>query len=151
MWVSAKASQTFQFPAPDSTRRVLSMDPDWIASIRARMGLALDATLVYITGGVAFGHVKNSLTVDFNPNTFPGADRTFSDDKTRIGWTVGFGVAHQFTQNWSFRAEGRYIDLGKNTVNCSGTIGLCTNAGTAYRGEFSNQLFLGLVGVDFKF
>jgi outer membrane immunogenic protein len=154
MWVGAKASETFAFPSTNADRRVLSMDPDWIASVRARMGLAIDATLVYITGGVAFGHVKNSLTIDFSPVTFPGVDRTYSEDKTRVGWTVGFGVAHQFTQNWSFRAEGRYVDLGKSKVGCTTTTGspfICTNLGTAYQGQFSNQLFLGLVGVDFKF
>ena len=153
MWVGAKSDQIFAFPAPFAARTALSMDPDWVASVRARIGLAIDATLVYITGGVAFGHVKDSLTVTSPPFLTP--DFTFGEDKTRIGWTVGFGVAHQFSQNWSFRAEGRYVDLGKSTVSCATATAAaalnCTNAGTAYQGRFSNQLFLGLVGVDFKF
>ena len=38
-----------------------SFDVRWVGTLRGRAGLAFDATLVYITGGLAFGRVDNSL------------------------------------------------------------------------------------------
>ena len=148
MWVGAKAQTTFAFPNPGSTVSVQTFDPNWISTVRGKAGLALDATLVYITGGVAFGHVKNSMV-----RSTTGFNQTYDDNTTRVGWTMGFGVAHQVTSNVVVKAEGRYVDLGKREVSCASTVnvGQCSVAGTAYKGEFSNSLFMGLVGVDFKF
>jgi outer membrane immunogenic protein len=36
---------------------------DWLASFRGRMGLAVDDTLVYLTGGLALGELKSSAGV----------------------------------------------------------------------------------------
>ena len=38
-----------------------SFDVRWVGTLRGRAGLALDATLVYITGGLAFGRVDDSI------------------------------------------------------------------------------------------
>jgi outer membrane immunogenic protein len=151
MWVGAKAQTTFVFPGGGSTVSVQTFDPNWISTVRGKAGLALDATLVYITGGLAFGHVKNSMV---RTNTTSGLDQTYAENTTRVGWTMGFGVAHQVTSNVVVKAEGRYVDLGKREVDCA-TVGNplnCANGATnTYKGEFSNSLFLGLVGVDFRF
>jgi opacity protein-like surface antigen len=60
-----------------------------------------------------------------------------------------------FTQHWTARAEFRYADLGKTNVTCNSAtnLGGCVSLGPsgAYRGEFSNRLMLGLVGVAYKF
>ena len=150
MWVGAKAKSTFANPGQGSTVSVLTFDPNWVGTIRGKAGLALDATLVYITGGVAFGHVKNSLV-----RTDTGFNQTYEENTTRVGWTMGFGVAHQATSNVVVKAEGRYVDLGKRGVDCTSTVNptQCSGAigATPYKGEFSNSLFMGLVGVDFKF
>ncbi len=50
--------------------------------------------LVYGTGGMAFGEVKDS-----------------GIDKMRIGWTAGGGVEWAFRQNWSAKVEYLYTDL----------------------------------------
>src|ERR1041384_3197850 len=81
---------------------------DWLASFRGRMGLAVQDTLVYLTGGVALGHIK--------------AQNFFSDqsvflpygavNKTKVGWVVGGGLEHRFNRNWSLKAEALYYDLG---------------------------------------
>jgi outer membrane immunogenic protein len=150
MWVGAKAQSTFVFPGiPDSTVSVQTFDPNWISTVRGKAGLALDATLVYITGGVAFGHVKNSMV-----RSNSAFEQTYSENTTRVGWTMGFGVAHQVTSNVVVKAEGRYVDLGKRGVDCTPSANaplICSTAGATYKGEFSNSLFMGLVGVDFKF
>jgi outer membrane immunogenic protein len=50
--------------------------------------------LVYGTGGMAFGEVKDS-----------------GINKMRIGWTAGGGVEWAFRQNWSAKVEYLYTDL----------------------------------------
>lgn len=118
----------------------VAFDARWLATVRARFGVAVaHATLLYVTGGVAFGHVRNSATPSF------GA--AFIDDKTRTGWTVGGGIEHMLARNWTVRAEVRYADLGSSTPTCVGN----TNCNFTYRSEFSNKLLMGLVGVSLKF
>ena len=53
-----------------------------------------------------------------------------------------------FSPHWTARAEFRDVDLGKTTASCSGNLGGCVSLG--YRGDFSNTLKLGLVGLAYK-
>ncbi len=84
---------------------------NWLASARARLGYAAGNTLLYVTGGAAFGDVEISKALA--PGLVPFA--VYSD--TRTGWTVGAGVEHMFTPNWTARAEYRYTDLGSTTFS----------------------------------
>lgn len=73
------------------------------ASLRARLGVLLTSrTLLYATGGVAFGHVKTTGDITLDPNL----------NGWRTGWTVGAGVEYALDTNWSVRAEYRYTDYG---------------------------------------
>lgn len=72
-----------------------------IATFRARLGMAHENTMVYLTGGAAaveaeFGAVMAS---------------TENDRAWVYGWTVGGGVEHAFTDNFRGRIEYLYIDL----------------------------------------
>ena len=126
---------------PNEPASFVNFDVNWLATIRARFGVAVaSATLLYVTGGVAFGNVRNHAGV-----TFLGTN--YVVDKITTGWTVGGGIEHMFARNWTARAEVRYADLGKTTVNCTGD----TTCDFGYRGEFSNKLLMGLVGVSLKF
>jgi len=60
------------------------------------------------------------------------------------------------SQHWTARAEFRYVDLGKSEVACTSTgapagqdFQSCIS--NSYRGDFSNTLKLGLVGLAYKF
>jgi outer membrane immunogenic protein len=80
------------------------------ASLRARLGVLLTSrTLVYATGGVAFGHVKTKGNITLDP-TLNG---------WQTGWTVGAGVEYAIDTNWSVRAEYRYTDYGTDRT-CAG-------------------------------
>ena len=100
-------------------------------------GVAYDLTLFYVTGGVAFAGVKNSAQ-----NAFAGG--TISESDTRVGWTAGGGIERRIGSNWTVRAEGRYVDLGRSDA-------VCIAACTAYSGTFKNSMIEGLVGVGLKF
>jgi outer membrane immunogenic protein len=88
----------------------------WLATLRGRGGLAFDSTLVYVTGGVAFGHVKDSFEVR---SATSARLASFTQNKTKVGWTAGVGVEHMFSPHWTARAEFRYVDLGTTAVACS--------------------------------
>lgn len=75
-------------------------------TIRGRLGFALDRALLYVVGGVAFASVTN------NYQSFLGYD---SIGKSVAGWTIGGGVEYALTNNWSVRAEYRYINFGSST------------------------------------
>ena len=100
--------------------------------------MAYDVTLFYVTGGAAFGNVKNSVQ-----SSFAG---TLSESKTRVGWTVGGGVERRIASNWTMRGEVRYVDLGRSDAVCGGPGG-CSQ----YSGTFKNAMIEGLVGVGLKF
>ncbi len=72
---------------------------DWQGSIRARAGFAFDRTLIYATGGFAFGGLSGG-------HSFGGVFD--DDDDTVSGYTVGLGVEHAFTNNLTARLEYRY-------------------------------------------
>ena len=72
-----------------------------IATLRARAGFALDNTLLYVTGGLA--------AVDMEFGAFMVTQQ--SDSQWVYGWTVGGGLEHAFTPNFSGRIEYLYVDL----------------------------------------
>jgi len=137
-WLGGKA-------ATDGVFTRTSFGADWVATARGRAGLAVDATLLYLTGGLAFGHAKDNETVF---DRFTGVPiESFSQNATKVGWTVGAGIEQKLSANWSAKAEFRYVDLGSSTVSCTSG----TNNCAGYRGEFSNKLMMGLVGLNYKF
>lgn len=81
-------------------------DINWQASLRARLGVAFDRALIYVTGGAAFADTDHTI----GSVGFP-AFHTYSD--TRWGWTLGGGLEYAFTNNWTARAEYRYTDFGR--------------------------------------
>ena len=74
-------------------------DAQMLASVRGRAGIALDAWLLYTTGGVAWANVDT-----------PPLNALSS---TRTGWTLGAGVEYALNPNWTTRLEYRYTDFGR--------------------------------------
>ncbi len=74
-------------------------DESWFGTVRARAGYAFDRALIYGTGGLAYGEVRNALN-SFN-----------SSDDVSVGWTIGAGVEYAFTNNLTAKVEGLYVNL----------------------------------------
>lgn len=72
----------------------------WFGTARGRIGYAFDRFMPYVTGGLAFGDIKASVT------GFPGATQT------KLGWTLGAGVEVALQGRWTAKAEYLYADLG---------------------------------------
>ncbi|TPL36002.1 outer membrane protein [Mesorhizobium sp. B2-4-6] len=85
----------------------------WSGSARLRAGYAFDRTLPYITAGVAAA--KYELTAI---GASVGGELPLHDE-THIGWTVGAGVEHAFTNEWIARVEYRYSDFGSKNLSAS--------------------------------
>ena len=119
MWMNGV--KTTSYTAPNngiiSNTAVAQAGLRWLGTVRARAGFAVDRTLAYVTGGLAYGRVVATTNGSGQDNT-PNVD-IFSGDgtKTRIGYTVGAGLEYAFTPNWIARAEYLYYNLG--TVNYS--------------------------------
>lgn len=160
--VSAKASEAWAATIPFSNSAQQSQDVPWVATFRGRLGIDFESTLFYFTGGLAVGQVKNSFSVfcrsDFPCGIIPPGTllSTMGENDTRLGWTVGAGFEHMFSSHWTLRGEFRYVDLGVKSGTCiSNVVAACSTTGALtgpnYRGEFSNTLMNGLVGIGYKF
>jgi len=84
------------------------LEIDWFGTLRARLGVALDRTLLYATGGLAFGHVE---LANVYSTPFPATVSLGSDD-TEYGWTAGAGIEQALGGGWTLKAEYLYVDLG---------------------------------------
>ncbi|MHC4047729.1 outer membrane beta-barrel protein [Bradyrhizobium sp. 23AC] len=72
--------------------------------MRGRLGVAFNNSLLYVTGGAAWGDMDHTYVL---------ANALFETvSTTRTGWTVGAGWEYGFTPNWSTRVEYRYTDFG---------------------------------------
>lgn len=103
-----------------STGRITSStDLRWLGTLRGRLGIVVDQSLlVYGTGGLAYGKVDGSTTITetlgYSDTPAPfGTGGSFSG--TRTGWTAGGGFEYMFAPNWSVKAEYLYYDLGQVT------------------------------------
>jgi outer membrane immunogenic protein len=117
---------------------------DWLATFRGRAGWLMNPdTLLYATGGLAVGGVKNSADPNgpFNQFTDPLSTHK-SVNKTKTGWVVGAGMEHMLSRNWTIGLEALYVDLGKTTS-------FIPDSGKAT--TFKNTAVIGQLKVNYKF
>jgi len=89
----------------------------WFGTTRGRVGYSLGSTLLYGTGGFAYGSTRTVLN-----EYAPGGIAQVTINRTRGGWTAGAGIESPlkflglFGPNWTAKTEYLYVDLG-NTSN----------------------------------
>jgi len=110
-------------------------DINYVGTVRAKAGYAMDRFMVYATGGLAYADIDNKVGgdngfADRAGRTYTASSRSDSDD---VGYAVGAGVDVLATQNVSFGLEYLYTDLGesKNTVDFTQTSGSTRPVGSA--------------------
>jgi len=93
---------------------------DYFGTVRARLGYGFGPTLVYATGGFAYGGNGGSAHID-----------GYKDDDTKVGYAVGAGVEFalssmpflsSFGNGVTFRVEGMYVDLQSDGRRNDGTV-----------------------------
>src|SRR5215813_6041614 len=83
---------------------------------RARVGLAFDWLMPYVTAGGALVNARDDLTV-----TVGGVTALFPPlSNTSLGWTAGAGVDVALSSNWSARLE--YLHIRANDLTSSVSI-----------------------------
>ena len=125
-WSSFKASNTtcFGLCGNDGDPLVASSQLDHFSSFRARFGLTSDRTLLYVTAGPAYGHIKASLAeLECSNCNNPGSARFLaSDSSNHWGVAIGAGVEYALTENWILRGEYMHLDFSaKNFLWANGT------------------------------
>jgi outer membrane immunogenic protein len=95
---------------------------DWEAAARLRAGYAFDRTLVYATGGLAYGKFKNDFTTNNAVNSFTENNRSEDD----WGYTVGGGIEHKVDDRFSVGVLYRYTRFNPNDYSV--TVGQGTAA-----------------------
>lgn len=103
-WLSNKETE---FNSWDTHRWKMN----WLATFRARAGLAVDRTLLYLTYGLAVAKPKNHWCSGFGGSDCD--DGFASTSKTRVGRVVGAGIEYAPVSwaNWSIRSEFLYASL----------------------------------------
>ena len=94
-----------------------------LGTLRARLGLADDRTLVYVTGGLAAAEMEFGGLIG-PANQVNRED--VSDTHWTYGWTIGGGIEHAFTDSLTVNLEYLYIDLedtGHRLVDSAGVGG----------------------------
>jgi outer membrane immunogenic protein len=137
---------------------------NWFGTLRGRAGYVVhDHLLLYATGGLAYANVDHTLSDDCvgcgNPGTPVGpgdfGPATLSNDKTKVGWTVGGGAELLHDTHWVLRAEALYVDLGSETHHYTFQ-GLPTSPGFAgltatTAARWDDQFWVARIGVAYKF
>lgn len=101
----------------------LTQKLDWFSTLRGRIGYDFNPLLVCLTGGLAVGHIKSTLSltgttydagggVVFVANT----DSSASSSKTRIGYALGAGVETPLSPGWTLRGEYLFLSFDQSTT-----------------------------------
>jgi outer membrane immunogenic protein len=139
------------FPANGEPFWTFGIRNDWLATVRGRLGYDVGGTLIYGTGGVAFGgfhETHDVVNTAFAACTPPCATATLNE--TKVGWTAGAGVERALNNNWSIKAEYLYVSF----ANVGGIMPWDDFArfGTGtdgFKGDFDVHTFRG--GINYKF
>jgi outer membrane immunogenic protein len=99
----------YAFPGENSNK--------FIGTLRARLGFAIDRTLLYVTGGLAYGsHSGNGGVAYYNGSTATGAPTAVftrpGSNNSGVGYVLGVGVEHAISNTWSVKLEYLHADLG---------------------------------------
>lgn len=90
----------------------------WGGDARASLGYAMGRFLPYLAGGLAISDMRRCVTITGDGACQAGTSVSF----TRVGWTIGGGVAYAFTNNLIARVDYAYSDFGAKT-NLEGFVG----------------------------
>ncbi len=114
---------------PEGLDETAESEFSWIVSARGGIEQAVGRITVFVTGGLAFAGISNSVTdIDSSDSgSMADPDDSFSKDSTEVGWVIGAGLETALSDVWALRLEGSYLDFGESThlVNRSGNNRCC--------------------------
>ena len=127
---------------------------DSLGTVRGRVGYAFDRTLIYATGGFAYGAetYRGVFQMAAAQPSFYG-----SSSRVETGYAAGGGIEFALPTDSVFnvfhsnavtlKGEALYYDLGRRTVPL---VAVGPGVG-AYTARFRNEGVLGRFGLNYKF
>jgi outer membrane immunogenic protein len=106
---SASAGALYPCCAPAGFTVTSNASTTWLATVRGRLGYAVNNWLFFATGGVAFTDLHGNFGFS---DTYAAATESASLSSTQTGYTVGGGVEAGLWGNWSVKAEYLYVNFG---------------------------------------
>ncbi len=100
----------------------------WLGTVRGRLGYTWANTLIYATGGLAYGDVKSTVDATRTDlfNLHAEAKFAGSYSAIRTGWVAGAGLEQALTNLVSLRIEYLHFDLGSFSYNVNLASGTAT-------------------------
>lgn len=131
---------------------------NYLATVRARLGLAFDNVYIYGTGGLAYGDVDREI-IFYGPNADTTPFFQGSESGGKSGYVYGAGVEYALptdsalnvmnSSGVTLKAEYLHYDLGDDTLNYPGVNGGATIGG--YSSRVATEGDIARVGINFKF
>ena len=145
-------------PGPGGLPETTSLESniDWFGTLRGRAGFVVhNNLLLYATGGLAYASVDHTLSDDCvlcGNSLLNYGQFSQSNDKTKVGWTIGGGGELLHDSHWVLRAEALYVDLGSEThsYSVSDPIGVNPFIANAVA-KWDDQFWVARLGVAYKF
>jgi outer membrane immunogenic protein len=136
---------------------MVSSSTPWFGTLRGRVGTTVfnPSTLIYVTGGLAYGH--ENITASVRSTDGGGALTSifpFNVSGTHFGYTVGGGVEWGVDAHWSVKAEYLYVSLAASSSQTVATTFLGPNAlptDTMTLSSSRDQLNVYRLGANYRF
>lgn len=125
-----------------------SIEVDFFATIRARLGYAWDKYLIYATGGFAVADAQYRLV---GTNTANGNTVALQDDDVRHGYVLGMGAEMAVNGEWTVKIEYQYLDFDEEFLSGQSFTPGGVPTGIFYKGESELDFHTVRVGVNRKF
>jgi outer membrane immunogenic protein len=131
--------QTFT-PGSAGATGTYTSDLDWFGTVRGRIGYAIDRSLIYFTGGFAYGRVVNDVLYSTGTH--------YRVSQTATGSVLGGGWEYMLSSAWSVKAEYQYINLGRHDPVTATGISYSSFPGTKVEDSTFHTV---RVGLNYKF
>ncbi len=125
-------------------------DVNYFGTVRARLGYAFGGTLLYATGGFAYGGVNSAYSFDDTSGS-TGYSGSVSNSATQTGWTAGAGIEYKLSPSWSLKGEYQFVDLGSNSKTAPLLTPACATPGYVFKDTSDVQFHTVRIGLNYHF
>jgi len=114
----------------------LGENVDWNGTARLRVGYVTGPSLLYVTGGGALVHTRDSFggTATAGPTM---------DSAIRSGWTAGGGIETRLSRSWTAKTEYLYMNVGQSNFGSN-------VFGGTFATTFDHSLHVIKTGLNYK-
>ena len=150
----ASVSPPFTNPVGQIVTVGTTLDTDWLATIRGRLGYAVTPmTLLYVTGGGALTSLKVSNSISDNAASlgFTTGSGGANHSEIKLGWTIGGGAEFALDSHWTLKAEYLYVDFGAVSVNSTFTSPGTSRGANSFGSQADLTANIARMGLNYKF